>query len=201
MSSLTPHSKRFKLSPPRPLQGAPVKPLHTGRHATVNCHACNRIMVPRVISYYGQPLRSICPFCGTTFMNFPSGLEQFMQRFHTHTLSFSAFKWLAIVALCFRLLCFASPWETSPHALTLFATFGTIIFVAAALAELLFQCVEHLAARLSHESNYYWAALVLIAMIIAIDRSDLAPYITFFSFVMFARGLITGLFQALRPTR
>ena len=73
MSSFTPHSKRFKLSP-RPLQGTPVKPLYIGKHATVNCHTCNRSMVPRVVSYYGQPLRSICPFCGTTFMKFPSGL-------------------------------------------------------------------------------------------------------------------------------
>lgn len=200
MSSFTPHSKRFKLSP-RPLQSTLVKPLYTGQHATVNCHACNRTMVPRVISYYGQPLRSICPFCGTTFMKFPSGLQRFMQRFHTRTLSFSAFKWLAIVALCFGLVLLASPWETSPHSLTLFATFGTIIFSAIALAELAFQCVEQTAARLSHESNYYWAVLILIAMVIAIERNDLAPYIILFSFVMFARGLISGLFQALRPTR
>ena len=200
MSSFTPHSKRFKLSP-RPLQSVPVKPLYTGRHATVNCHACNRTMVPRVVSYYGQPLRSICPFCGTTFMKFSSGLQRFMQRFHTRTLSFSAFKCLAIVALCFGLVLLASPWKTSPHSLTLFATFGTIIFSAIALAELAFQCVEQTAARLSHESNYYWAVLILIAMVIAIERNDLAPYIILFSFVMFARGLIAGLFQALRPTR
>ena len=182
-------------------QGAPAKRYYVGQHATVNCETCNRIMVPRVISYYGQSLRSICPFCGTTFMRISSGFRRFMQRFHTRTLTFSAFKWLTILALCFRLLCFASPWETSPHSLTLFATFGTIIFAAAALAELLFQCVEHIAARLSHESNYYWAALVLMAMLTAIERHDLTPYIILFSFIMLARSLIVGLFQALRPTR
>ena len=137
MSSFTPHSKRFKLSP-RPLQGTPVKPLYTGQHATVNCHTCNRTMVPRVVSYYGQPLRSICPFCGTTFMKFPSGLQRFMQRFHTRTLSFAAFKWLAIVALCFGLVWFSESLGNLPHSLTLFAIFGTIIFSAMALAELAF---------------------------------------------------------------
>ncbi len=200
MSSLNPHSKRFKLSP-RPLQGAPIKPLHTGQHATVNCHACNRIMVPRVISYYGQPLRSICPFCGTTFMKFSSGLQQFVQRFHTLTLSFSAFKWLAIVALCFGLVWFSSHWGILPNNLSLFAAFGTIIFAAFALAELLFQCVEQTAAKMSHESNYYWAALVLVIMVITIGHHDIFPYIVQFSIIMLARGLIAGLFQALRPTR
>ena len=134
-------------------------------------------------------------------MKFPSGLQRFMQRFHTRTLSFAAFKWLAIVALCFGLVWFPSPWGILPGNLSLFAAFGTISFAAFAIAELLFQCVEQTAARLSHESNYYWAVLILIAMVIAIERNDLAPYIILFSFVMFARGLIAGLFQALRPTR
>ena len=151
MSSLTPHSKRFKLFP-RPLQGTPVKPLYICQHATVNCDTCNRTMVPRVVSYYGQPLRSICPFCGTPFMKFPSGLQRFMQRFHTRTLSFAAFKWLAIVALCFGLVWFPSPWGILPGNLSLFAAFGTISFAAFAIAELLFQCVEQTAARLSHDS-------------------------------------------------
>jgi len=154
-----------------------------------------------VVSYYGQPLRSICPFCGTTFMKFPSGLQRLMQRFNTRTLSFSAFKWLAFVALCFGLVWFPSPWGILPGNLSLFAAFGTISFAAFAIAELLFQCVEQTAARLTHDSNYYWAALVLVAMVIAIDRHDLIPYIVQFSFVMLARGLIAGLFQALRPTR
>ena len=134
-------------------------------------------------------------------MKFPSSLQRFMQRFHTCTLSFAAFKWLAIVALCFGLVWFPSPWGILPGNLSLFAAFGTISFAAFAIAELLFQCVEQTAARLTHDSNYYWAALVLVAMVIAIDRHDLIPYIVQFSFVMLARGLIAGLFQALRPTR
>ncbi len=200
MSSLTPHSKRFKLSP-RPLQGAPVKPLHTGQHATVNCHACNRIMVPRVISYYGQPLRSICPFCGTTFMKFSSGFQQFMQRFHTHTLSFAVFKRLAIVALCFGLVWFTSVWVKLPDELSFLAILGTIGFSLMALAELIVQCVEHIAARLSHESNYYWISLIVIAVLIANLRDDLTRYIVLFSFVLLVRWFIAGLAQALSGTR
>ncbi|WP_262966847.1 hypothetical protein [Methylobacter psychrophilus] len=134
-------------------------------------------------------------------MKFSSGLQQFMQRFHTHTLSFSAFKWLAIVALSFGLLWFTSHRGILPNTLSLFAAFGTIIFTAFAIAELLFQCVEQIAARLSHESNYYWAALVLMAMVIAIKHPNIIPYIVQFSFFMLARGLIAGLFQALKPTR
>jgi len=131
-------------------------------------------------------------------MNFPSGLEQFMQRFHTYTLSFSAFKWLAIVALCFGLVWFSSHWGILPNNLSLFAASGTIIFAAFAIAELLFQCVEQTAAKLFHESNYYWAALVLVTLAIAIEHNDIIPYIVQFSFIMLARGLIVGLFQALR---
>ena len=162
MSSFTPHSKRFKLSP-RPLQSVPVKPLYTGRHATVNCHACNRTMVPRVVSYYGQPLRSICPFCGTTFMKFPSGLQRFMQRFHTRTLSFSAFKWLAIVALCFGLvLVWRVLGQTSPQLLdSLCQHSEPLVLLCNSFGRTAFQCVEQTAARLSHESNYYWAVLIL----------------------------------------
>lgn len=72
----------------RTLQGTPVKPLYVGHHDTAICETCSRIIVPRIISYYGQPLRSICPFCGTTFMRFSSGFQRFMQRFQTRQLSF-----------------------------------------------------------------------------------------------------------------
>ena len=200
MSSFTPHSKRFKLSP-RPLQSVPVKPLYTGRHATVICHACNRTTVPRVVSYYGQPLRSICPFCGTTFMKFSSGLQRFMQRFHTRTLSFDAFKRIASVAACFGLIWFVSSMGFLSNTIIPFAIFGTIIFAAMALAELLFQCVEHTAARLSHNSNYYWAALVSVAVITSNVRDDLTNYIFIFSFFMLVRWFIAGLAQAISGTR
>ena len=196
MSSFTPHSKRFKLSP-RPLQGAPVKPLYNGRHATVDCHACNRTMVPRVVSYYGQPLRSICPFCGTTFMRFPSGLQQLMKPFQTRSLSFVAFKWMIMTTLIFGLLWSICAWAKLPDNLSLIAVFGTIGFGLMAVAELFVQCIEHLAAGLSHESNYYWSAFVLIIIVTANFRQDLINYLLLFSGLLLLRWVLVGSVRAL----
>ena len=200
MSSFTPHSKHFKL-PLRPLQATPVKSLYTGRHATVNCQACNRTMVPRVVTYYGQPLRSVCPFCGATFMKFSSGLQRLLRHFHSRTLSFTSFKWLAIVALCFGFLWLISLWDYLPDEFSLLATYGTVMFVVMSLAELFVQCVEHTAAKLSHESNHYWAILILIVMVTASFRHDLSGYIFLFFLVMLVRWLIVGMMQAIIGTR
>ena len=196
MSSFTPHSKRFKLSP-RPLQSVPVKPLYNGRHATVNCHACNRTMVPRVVSYYGQPLRSICPFCGTTFMKFPSGLQRLMKPFQTRSLSFVAFKWMIMTTLIFGLLWSICAWAKLPDNLSLIAVFGTIGFGLMAVAELFVQCIEHLAAGLSHESNYYWSAFVLIIIVTANFRQDLINYLLLFSGLLLLRWVLVGSVRAL----
>lgn len=179
----------------------PTKPIYSGHHAIVNCDGCNRTMVPRVVSYYGQPLKSICPFCGTTFMKFPSGLQQFWQRFHTRTLTFDVFKRIAIVAAFFGLVFFASSKDILPSTLSTFAIFGTVIFTALALAELVFQCVEQLAIRLSHESNLYWAALVLVAWVLAGLEHDLTVPIIMFSIAMLVRGLIAGFAKALSANR
>jgi hypothetical protein len=200
MSSFTPHSKRFKLSP-RPLQSVPVKPLYTGQHATVNCHACNRTMVPRVVSYYGQPLRSICPFCGTTFMKFPSGLQRLIKRFQTHRLSFVPFQWLTLVTLGLGLLWFVSAWAKLPANLFLFAVFGTIGFGLMALAELFAQCLERVATRFSHQSNYYWAALVIVAYVTANLRHELTFYLILFFLVLLVRWFIVGSMRAMSSSR
>jgi hypothetical protein len=80
MPSFSSHSSHTQL-PPRPLPADSVKASFAGQHSPVNCDACNRVMVPRVIGYYGQPLRSICPFCGTTFSRFPSGLQRLCSVF------------------------------------------------------------------------------------------------------------------------
>lgn len=191
MSSIPSRFTRSKLSA-QPLQGKPVKSIYIDRHATVCCHECNRTMVPRVVSYYGQLLKSICPFCGTTFMMFPSGLQRFIQNFHTSTLSFGAFTRIAGTAAFFGFLWFISAWGILSGTLTPFATFGTIIFAAIALAELVFQCVEQLAVRLSHDSLFYWAALVFIAVYTANIHPELTFYIVLFSFVMMVRWVIAG---------
>lgn len=189
-------SNHFKPSS-HPRQARPIRHSYAGQHTTVPCHACNRSMVPRVISYYGQPLRSICPFCGTTFLKFPSGFQRFMQHYQSRSLSFAAFKWLTLAALCFYFLGYINDWVKLPENITLFSALGTLGFGLMALAELFVQGVEHLAARLSHESNYYWAALVLILMITANQRNDLVNYLLLFFVVVLLRWLIVGSVRAL----
>jgi cold shock CspA family protein/predicted RNA-binding Zn-ribbon protein involved in translation (DUF1610 family) len=36
----------------------------------VECSYCGKRMIPRMITYRGEPSKSVCPFCGSTFMNF-----------------------------------------------------------------------------------------------------------------------------------
>lgn len=193
--------RRSKLST-RPLQSVSVPSRFAGDHSTVNCQACNRTMVPRVISYYGQPLRSICPFCGTTFSRFPSGLQRLFQRFKTRRLSFAAFAWMVVLALGFGLLWWVSDWAKLPVNLTIFAAFGSIGFGLLALAELFVQGVEHLAARLSHESCNYWTGLILIAIIVANQRDFMINYwLMLFSIVLLIRWIVVGSMRVLIRSR
>ena len=134
-------------------------------------------------------------------MKFPSGLQRFMQRFHTRTLSLAAFKQIASVAACFGFIWFISSWLKLSDELRLLAILGTIIFAAMASAEGIAQSVEHTAAKFSHESHYYWDLLILLAVAIAYLREDLTRYIVLFSFVMLVRWLFAGLAQALTGTR
>ena len=200
MSSFSSHSNRFRLGV-RAQQTESVKSIYSGRHATVNCQECNRIMVPRVVSYYGQPLKSICPFCGSTFMKFPSGLQRFIQKFHNHNFSLAVLKRLSIVALCFGLLWLAGAWGHLPDELSFIGTLGTIIFAALASAELVAQSIEQLAAKLAHDSKYYWSTLIIIAVAVANLHDEFTRYIVLFSFVMLVRWFIAGLAQARNPTR
>jgi hypothetical protein len=188
----------FSKASTRPLHVVSVKSRVPVQHSTVDCQACNRTMVPRVISYYGQPLRSICPFCGTTFSRFPSGLQRLMQRFQTRSLSFAPFKWMTFLALGFGMLWWFSDWAALPVNLSLFTVFGAIGFGLLALAELFAQGVEHLAARLSHESSYYWTGLILIAMIIANQRDFMINYwLMLFSIVLLIRWIVVGSMRVL----
>jgi hypothetical protein len=201
MPSFSSHSSHSKPSP-RPLPADSVKASFADQHSTVNCNACNQTMVPRVISYYGQPLRSICPFCGTTFSKFPSGLQRLIKPFQTRSLSFAPFKWMTFIALGFGLLWWVSGWAKLPVNLTLFAVFGAIGFVLLALVELFVQGVEHLAARLSHESSYYWTGLILIAMIIANQRDFMINYwLMLFSIVLLIRWIVVGSMRVLIRNR
>ena len=200
MPILLPSSSHSK-SATHSKQGVLEKRLTVGRHATVNCKTCHRFMVPRVVSYYGQPLKSICPFCGTTFMRFSSGFQRFMQRFHSHTLTFTVFKQFLIITLCFGLVWFSSTWINLSVNLGLFAVLGTLGFGLITLAELFVQCVEHITARLSHESTYYWLSLIVIVVLMANLHDDLSRYIIFFSIVMLVRWFIAGLVKAFNGTQ
>jgi len=93
-------------------------------------------MVPRVVTYYGQPLRSICPFCGATFAKFPGGFQQFFQRFSKKIVSFDAFKRIALVAAGFGLIWLLAKMEIIPREMEALGIFGSIIFSAFGLAEL-----------------------------------------------------------------
>jgi peptidoglycan/LPS O-acetylase OafA/YrhL len=201
MPSFSSHSSLSKLSP-RPLPADTVKASFAGQYSTVNCDGCNRTMVPRVISYYGQPLRSICPFCGMTFSRFPSGLQRLMQRFQTRRSSFTAFAWMVVLALGFGMLWWVSDWAILPVNLTLIAALGSVGFGLLALAELFVQGVEHLAAKLSHESSYYWSGLILIAMIIANQRDFMVNYwLMLFSIVLLIRWIVVGSMRVLIRSR
>ena len=200
MSSIPSRFGRTKFSQ-QPQKSDSVKSGYSRYHATVNCHECNRIMVPRVITYYGQAQKSICPFCGTTFMKFPSGLQRLLQRFHTRTLSFSIFKQLTATTLCFGFIWFLSTWGYFPEIVNFVATIGTIIFAVMAGAELIVQSVEHLAELFSHESNHYWAGITLIAVTIANFDHELIDYILLFFSVMLIRWIIFGLVQVFLGNR
>jgi len=192
--------RRLSLSP-RSHQVKAERSVFAGHHATVNCPECNRAMVPRVMTYYGQPLRSICPFCGATFAKFPSSLQRLLQRFHTRKLSFTVFFRLLIIAIGFAVIGSLSSWEFLPRSLGRFAIFGTIIFAPLALAELIFQCVEIIAAKFSHQSNHYWGAIALLAIFIANQVQEVTAYLVMFFIVMLIRWLISGLAQFRESSR
>jgi hypothetical protein len=124
------------------------------------------------------------------------------QRFQTRRLSFAAFAWMVVLALGFGLLWWVSDWAKLPVNLILFAAFGSIGFGLLALAELFVQGVEHLAARLSHESNYYWTGLILIALIVANQRDFMINYwLMLFSIVLLIRWVVVGSMRVLIRSR
>jgi hypothetical protein len=154
-------------------------------------------MVPRVVTYYGQPLRSICPFCGATFAKFPSRLQKFLSRIQSRSLSANVLNKLLILTLSFVLLWLISDQISVSGQLSLFAFFGTVIFGTTLLAEIVFQSIEYLAARFSHKSNYYWATLVLAAMMSVYFYDDITGYIGTFFLIMMLRGLVVGVIQSI----
>ncbi|WP_157205023.1 hypothetical protein [Methylomonas methanica] len=187
-------SKRFKAGA-MIQQSESVQSMFIGHHATVHCHECSRAMVPRVVIYYGQPLKSVCPFCGATFTKFQSGFGRLLRRFQTPALSFSAFYCLSIAVIGFGLIGLLSAKGVLPNNSGHIALYGTVISGLLALAELSFQCIEQLAAKLDHESNYYWAILVMLAMILIHQIPEWTGYVVIAFAVMLIRGLLSGVLQ------
>jgi len=163
-----------------------------GHHATVICNECSRSMVPRVVVYYGRPTKSVCPFCGATFARFPSGLQQFLQRFSQKIVSFAAFKRIALVAAGFGLIWLLATIEILPSEMEALGICGSIIFSAFGLTELFYQTIEFIAEQLSHNSSYYWSAIALIAILIQYVRDDLTRYVVMTSFLMIVRWILAG---------
>ncbi len=44
------------------------------RDDRINCPGCDKKIVPRMITYRGEPDKSICPYCATTVQSFGSNL-------------------------------------------------------------------------------------------------------------------------------
>jgi hypothetical protein len=149
-------------------------------------------MIPRVVTYYGQPYQSVCPFCGTSFNRFPCGLQKLLQPFQSRDLSWQASKWLAGLSLCFGFMCLTGNWLKLSNDVLIFASLGGISFTMMTLAELIVQAVERMAAKLSHESNYYWAVLVLIAMVLINIRPEWTNYCPFFAGLFLLRWFLLG---------
>ena len=43
---------------------------HRPRDDRITCHGCGKKIVPRMVTYKGEPDKSLCPYCGTTIRKF-----------------------------------------------------------------------------------------------------------------------------------
>ncbi|WP_157204404.1 hypothetical protein [Methylomonas koyamae] len=196
MSSQSSLSDRFK-RPSQSIQAQSNHSMFKGHHATVDCPECHRIMVPRVITYYGQPTKSICPFCGATFARFPSGFKRFLTGSENRKLSLTVLRITTLITLGCMALLSLSDWLKLPDPIGLYVFYAAVIFGITCLAELLYQSIEFTAVKLSHESNYYWASLTALVAIAAIQNSSLLGYAGGFFMALLLRATISRLIQAL----
>jgi hypothetical protein len=155
-------------------------------------------MVPRLASYYGQPYKSVCPFCGTTFARFPSGLQRLFQPFQSRDLSWTAFNWLLAASLSFGLLGAVLDWLKISNNIAHYAELAlvSIGLVILAMAELFVQVIERLATKLSHESNYYWAVFVLVIVSVIDIKPELMDYLWPLSLALLARWMLVAVVRA-----
>jgi hypothetical protein len=93
------------------------------------------------------------------------------------------------------MLWFIADWGKLSDGISLLAGLGVACFLALVIAELGFQAIERIAAKFYHQSNYYWAILVLLAMLFAHEVPSLAGYVGLFFLMIIARGLVARLIQ------
>ncbi|MHA7229470.1 cold shock domain-containing protein [Vibrio campbellii] len=48
------------------------------RDDRINCPSCDKKIVPRMITYRGEPDKSVCPYCATTVQNFRTNLGAYI---------------------------------------------------------------------------------------------------------------------------
>jgi len=141
--------------------------------------------------------KSICPFCGATFAQFPSGFKKFLTGSEHQKLSLTVLRITALITLGCIAILFLSDWLKLPDPIGLYVFYAAVIFGVTCLAELLYQSIEFTAAKLSHESNYYWASLIASVAIVAIQNSSLLAYAGGFFMALLLRATISRLIQAL----
>ncbi|KJG37807.1 hypothetical protein UA32_12290 [Photobacterium angustum] len=47
-----------------------IKSRHDKQDDRINCPSCHKKIVPRIVTYYGKPEKSLCPYCGATVKTF-----------------------------------------------------------------------------------------------------------------------------------
>ncbi|OAI11519.1 hypothetical protein A1507_20315 [Methylomonas koyamae] len=108
---------------------------------------------------------------------------------------------LFIITLSFSFLWLVSDQISASGQLSLIAFFGVVLFGTTLLAEILFQSIEYLAERFSHDSKHYWALIVMLSITTMYLRDDMTGYIGVFFLVVILRGLIVGTIQLLSSSR
>ena len=159
--------------------------------------------IPRMQSTHGTQGRDV--LWSTTAINLPVLRCDLCKVSEWLTAPFAAFSYSEAIVYCFFSSFDYCYWfcrhrvfkflGVSTSQLGTFCNIGTIVFAPLALAELNFQCVEIIAAKFSHQSNHYWAAIVLLAMFISNQVQEATAYLVMFFIVMLIRWFISGLAQ------
>lgn len=100
------------------------------------------------------------------------------------------------MSLCFGILGSVVSWLKLSDAVSVYSAIGMIVCALMALAELFVQAVEHLAAKLSHESNYYWAALVLMLMVLIHFQPEWMGYVPMLAGILLLRWFLVGIVRS-----